>query len=49
MQNNFIYYNHSYIPECPEIPLQDKVCFNDIQNKYVLEKVGGGILYLRYT
>ena len=42
MQNNFVYYNHSYILECPEIPLEGKMQFRDIQKKYVLENWGGG-------
>lgn len=41
---NFIYYNHSYILACPEIPLEGNVRFNDIRKKYVLgNNMGGGI------
>lgn len=40
---NFIYYNHSYILACPEIPLEGKMQFGDIRKKYVLENGGGCI------
>lgn len=45
MRNNFIYYNHAYIPECPEVPLEGRMSFRDIQKKCIDERYrdsGGG-------
>ncbi len=45
MQNNFIYYNYSYVLESPEIPVAGKIKFSEIQRKFMR---GGVSLFASY-
>lgn len=45
MQNNFIYYNYSYVLESPEIPVAGKMSFSDVQRKVVMR---GGSVFASY-
>lgn len=47
MQNNFIYYNYSYVLESPEIPVAGKMSFSDVQRKVVMR--GGGCICKLYN